>query len=98
MYGNTYLKNVKMNVTEEGFKAHEVAKKAINDLANATGRGWHLTTDNAFRHARVKSFMEGGLVAALGMLAGIGVHIVRKKRLEDKRLEENQRLEEEVGV
>lgn len=101
MFGDTYLKKAKFSTTKEGFDAHVVASKAVDELAKATGRGWHLTSNEAFDHVRIKSYWEGVGVATLGMLAGVGIQAVRKKRLEKKLKklqEENQRLEEEVGV
>ena len=101
MFGDNYLKNAKFSTTKEGFEAHALASKAVDELAKATGRGWHLTSHEAFDHVRVKSFIEGAGVAALGMLAGVGIQTFRKIRLEKKikRLEEeNRRLEEEAGA
>lgn len=101
MFGDNYLKKAKFGTTKEGFEAHALASKAIDELAKATGRGWHLTSNEAFDHVRIKSFIEGAGVAAIGMIAGVGIQTIRKIRLEKKikRLkEENQRLEEEVGL
>lgn len=87
MLGNKYLKDVMVNVTEEGSEQYHVVANEIDKLCMVTQMGWSLTANHVFDKVRKISFGQGALIgaAAVGSAVAVKEIVTRHKEKRSKK-------------
>lgn len=84
MLGNKYLKNVMVNVTEEGSEQYNVVANEIDKLCTITKTSWSLTASHVFDKARKISFGQGALIGAAVVGGAVAVKEIVSKHKKKK--------------